>query len=363
MNFPGAAPPPAGVEPDLENPVDVLKTTNYVTQALTLAFTSTFIVTRFYAKSKVMGGGITRDDIATYTSFLLMVGYCITSCVAGTYGAGLNQWEVSPEDITSFFQCGYAATIFYAPMALGVKLSLLFIIIRVFGSVHKKTMIGIYVFIAMLVAYYVSGLFIKIFICKPISAYWHAEMDKCLDQNAIITADAIISVISDLAILFLPTPLTWSLQLSRRKRLRIIGILCAGGIATAFSIYRLAMILHERHSINQTIVFTKVILSGNAEAGIGLICACLPSISALLVRRHGYPSHSYPSHGFQSSGRAELSRHGEIMMTRSFQVDTSRKEMPNDYDFGHDEAGLVASVQANPKSNYSSRARSESSNG
>jgi hypothetical protein len=159
-------------------------------------------------------------------------------------------------------QCGYAATLFYAPMALTVKLSLLFITTRVFGSVHKKTMIGINVFIGMLVAYYVSGFFIKLFICKPISAYWNGDMEMCLDQNAIITADAIISAISDLAILILPTPLTWSLQISRRKRLRVTGILCAGGVATGFSIYRLAMILHERNSGNQTIVFTKVILSG-----------------------------------------------------------------------------------------------------
>ncbi|KAM5528613.1 hypothetical protein FOXYSP1_19094 [Fusarium oxysporum f. sp. phaseoli] len=168
-----------------------------------------------------MGGGITRDDLATYTSYALMIGYCITACVARTYGGGLNQLE-----------SGYAATIFYAPMAL------------------IETMIGIYIFIGMLVAYYVSGLFIKIFICWPISAYWKGETDKCLNQSAIIFADTIISAISDLVILLLPTPLTWSLQLSRRKRLRVIGILCAGGVATAFSIYRLAMILHEGKSVN-----------------------------------------------------------------------------------------------------------------
>ncbi|RKK89683.1 hypothetical protein BFJ68_g16650 [Fusarium oxysporum] len=243
MSFPGAAPPPSGVEPNLKHPQDVLKTCNYVTQALTIAFVSAFVATRFYAKTRVMGGGTTRDD-------------------TGTYGGGLNQWEVPKEHAPIFFRSGYAATLFYAPMALTVKLALLFIIIRVFGSVHKKTMIGIYIFIGMLVAYYVSGFFIKVFICWPISAYWKGETDKCLDQSAIITADALISVMSDLVILLLPTPLTWSLQLSTRKRLRVIGILCAGGVATAFSIYRLAMILHEGKSVNQTIVFTKVILSG-----------------------------------------------------------------------------------------------------
>ncbi|KAM6505677.1 hypothetical protein FSOLCH5_013850 [Fusarium solani] len=62
MSFPGAGPPPEGVVPNLEHPQDVLKSCNYVTQALTLVFVSAFVATRFYAKSKVMGGGTTRDD-------------------------------------------------------------------------------------------------------------------------------------------------------------------------------------------------------------------------------------------------------------------------------------------------------------
>jgi hypothetical protein len=96
----------------------------------------------------------------------------------------------------------------------------------------------------------------------------------------------------------------------------------------------------------------------NAEAGIGLICACLPSISALLVRRQGYPYYGNQSH----STHGEFSR-GEIMMTRSFHVETgkvAKEAQPDVYDLGHDEAGLVAGGQANPKSNLSSRRRSES---
>lgn len=158
-------------------------------------------------------------------------------------------------------------------MTLAVKLALLVIIIRVFGSVHKKTLVGVYVLIGMLVAYYGSGFFIKLFICWPISAYWRGERDKCLNQSAIITSDAIISVISDLTILLLPTPLTWSLQLPRRKRLRVSGILCAGGIATAFSIYRLILIIAERRSANQTVVFVQVILSGYGESC--RVCVCV----------------------------------------------------------------------------------------
>lgn len=147
-------------------------------------------------------------------------------------------------------------------MAMFVKIALLALIARIFGEAHRKTLIGIYVLLGLVVSYYVSGLIVKICICNPISAYWKGDMDKCLNQSAIITTDAAVSVISDLAILCIPIPLTWSLQLSKKKKLRVIGILCAGGMATAFSIYRLGMIVAEGKSTNQTIVFTKVVLTG-----------------------------------------------------------------------------------------------------
>ncbi|PNP52433.1 hypothetical protein THARTR1_07037 [Trichoderma harzianum] len=348
MSYPGAAPPPEGVIPDLAHPQDVLRTVNYVTQGLTIFFVSIFVAIRFYAKTRVLGGSFTPDDYATYSAYVLMIGYCITACFAGAHGGGLNIWEVSKEEVEKYFQSCYAATIFYAPMAMTVKLALLVIIIRVFGSVHRRTLIGIYIFIGMIVAYYVSGFFIKIFICWPISAYWSGDASKCMNQSAIVTADSIISVISDLAILLLPTPLTWSLQLPRRKRLRVTGLLCAGGVATGFSIYRLAMIVDQRNSTNMTMVFIKVILSGNAEAGIGLICACLPAVSALYVQRTRGSSY------FKNPGHSSVTGRGEIMLTRSYHVDRSAVDKDVDesaLELGHDEAGLVSNMGAQVKVN------------
>ncbi|KAG8424899.1 hypothetical protein J3458_001654 [Metarhizium acridum] len=237
-------------------------------------------------------------------------------------------------------------------MTLAVKLALLVIIIRVFGTVHKKTLIGVYVLIGMLVAYYGSGFFIKLFICRPISAYWRGERDKCLNQSAIITSDAIISVISDLTILLLPTPLTWSLQLPRRKRLRVSGILCAGGIATAFGIYRLILIVTERNSANQTIVFVKVILSGNAEVGIGLICACLPAVSALYIQKTRGSSYVKQSGYGRASSNNPQSHNNEIMLTRSFHVDTSSVNYESQ-NMGNDESALVSKHQLSHKASQS----------
>ncbi len=149
-------------------------------------------------------------------------------------------------------------------MAFFVKMALLFILIRVFAP-YKKTVKFMYVLLALLLAYYIPALIIKIRICMPISTYWTRDgRGSCLDQGAVIMSDSIMSVVSDLSILLLPLPLTWSLQMPTKKKLRVMGILGAGGLATAFSIYRLWMIVVDGASPDQTIVFIKVILSGYA---------------------------------------------------------------------------------------------------
>lgn len=359
MSYPGALAPPEGVTPDLEHPEDVLHTINYVTQGLTIVMVTIFVGLRAYAKWTVLGGGNCWDDVITYLAYIFMIGYCITGIYTGMYGGGLNQWDVPKSNIVQFFQSGYAATIFYAPMTLFVKLALLIIIARVFGAVHKKTVIGINILRAMLILYYGSGLIIKIRICWPIEAYWLGETDKCLDQSAIITADSILSVISDLAILLLPVPLTWSLQLPMKKKLRVIGLLAAGGLATAFSVYRLIMILTEGASSNQTIVFIKVILSGNAEVGIGLICACLPAVAALFIRRSQTNGYS----GYERSKDSKINNQlapNRIYVNRSFHMHVPERG-PEDLELGdtglnlsQDKVQLVNNPQSESKTGFQS---------
>lgn len=146
-------------------------------------------------------------------------------------------------------------------MVLSVKVALLALIVRIFGSIYRKTIVGIWVFISMISMYYIADLFVSIFICWPISAFWRGGIDDCIDMNALYIVDAIVSVLSDVIILSLPLYLTWSLQLSKRRRLRVVGLLSAGGIAATFSIYRLVITFTLAQSENQTIATVKSIMA------------------------------------------------------------------------------------------------------
>lgn len=58
----GAATPPDGITPNFDNPTDVLRTVNYVTQALSLFFVSLFMCLKYYAKTTVLRGTWNLDD-------------------------------------------------------------------------------------------------------------------------------------------------------------------------------------------------------------------------------------------------------------------------------------------------------------
>jgi hypothetical protein len=148
-------------------------------------------------------------------------------------------------------------------MALFVKIALLSILTRIFAPYRGKVWF-IYIFLGCLCCYYIVALIVKIRMCAPIPMYWLGPVEggSCLDQAAALIADSVISVVSDIIILILPLPLTWSLQMSRNRKLRVMGLLGAGGLATGFSLYRLVLVLKDGNSPDISLMFVRVILSG-----------------------------------------------------------------------------------------------------
>jgi hypothetical protein len=152
--------------------------------------------------------------------------------------------------------------VMYGPTAFLTKVCLLWIMARVF-SPFRKYVIFIRVFTGLMLAYYIPAVIVKIRICSPISRFWDKTIDgTCLDQTAIILADAVVSSVSDLIILILPLPLTWSLQMTTKRKMRVMGILGAGGLAVAASIIRLALIVATGQSKDGSLAFMRINMLG-----------------------------------------------------------------------------------------------------
>ncbi|CAI7664892.1 hypothetical protein N7533_005790 [Penicillium manginii] len=282
-------------------PKDVYRTLNLVVQCLCIPIVSAAVALRFYTRFRFKQR-LGVEDYACTVAWGLFMGYCGIGILIGRHGGGYHINDVLALDdgaaeIIQFKKFCYIATILYCPMALFVKIALLSILTRIFAPYRSKVYF-IYGLLGALCVYYAIALIIKIRMCYPIPYYWlGSELEgggTCLDQTAALIADSVISVVSDIIILVLPLPLTWSLQMSKNKKLRVMGLLGAGGFAVGFSLYRLVLVLQDGTSPDQTIVFMCVIMSGNAEGGVGLICACLPVLNVLLAHyRKEYSSQKY----------------------------------------------------------------------
>jgi hypothetical protein len=157
--------------------------------------------------------------------------------------------------------------VMYGPTAFLTKISILWIMTRVFAP-YKKAMYFIYSLIGIMLAYYIPAVIVKIRICTPISRFWLGPSagGSCLNEGEIILADAVVSVISDLVILLLPLPLTMSLQMPMKKKLRVIAILGAGGLAVASSIVRLVFIVQFGNSPDATYAFMRINMFGSVAS-------------------------------------------------------------------------------------------------
>lgn len=139
---------------------------------------------------------------------------------------------------------------FYTPMVLFVKTSLIYIMIRLWSSYRGKV-IALYSFLGFIIAYYTVILVMKIFTWSPIRLFWYFNYHDGtrLNRPAIIITDSLVSVITDLAILIFPIVLSWKLHIPMSKKLFTIVILGLGGIAVAFSIYRLVLVICQSNSL------------------------------------------------------------------------------------------------------------------
>lgn len=142
--------------------------------------------------------------------------------------------------------------------------------------------------------------------------------------------------------------------------MKVMALLSAGGLATGFSLYRLVMIVQDGQSPDQTMVFTRVILTGyvfipnckhtlrtnsndrNAEGAVGLICACLPALNILISRTRKGSSY-LPKAELHSGSRVQLRK---IRGSKSDYRPMTDKNVEDGTAFGSDERVLISNAAA-----------------
>ncbi|KAI0183597.1 hypothetical protein EV127DRAFT_474986 [Xylaria flabelliformis] len=171
--------------------------------------------------------------------------------------------------------------------ALGpTKLSVLLLYRRIFGVHGRRFNIISKALITLTIAWTIAFLFTNIFQYEPVSGYWSKE-----PQNRVATQELTRMYLSqsyadvslDVAIISLPVPLVWKLQMSFDRKVAISGIFLLGALTTAASIARTTIqygVAREFETQNPDITYylCPIVYWPLIESALGITAACLPML-------------------------------------------------------------------------------------
>lgn len=89
----------------------------------------------------------------------------------------------------------------------------------------------LYICITAITVMYFSATIVAAFQCSPIAYTWDKTTDgRCLDMQMLYQLGAAFNVASDIAILILPMPLVWGLQMPTAKKISVQFVFLMGAL-------------------------------------------------------------------------------------------------------------------------------------
>ncbi|KAL4880274.1 hypothetical protein BJY04DRAFT_219272 [Aspergillus karnatakaensis] len=233
-------------------------------------------------------------------------------------GLGKDIWHVPFDDITKTVYLFAIATILYPPCIALIKISMLLLYLRLFPGYYIRlaTLTTLAITSCWGIIYTLMG----VFQCKPREYMWERwdgeHKGQCLDQHAILMSHAIINIVLDVVVIALPLPTLLRLNLSLTKKVGVCMMFVIGLVVTVISILRLTTSMGFLTSSNPTRDFIPVSIWSFLEIDLGIICACLPEIRALI-------QYLFPSSKTQDSPEPSHTRIASHTTPKSFRLSLS----------------------------------------
>ncbi|KAI9048956.1 hypothetical protein LZ554_006805 [Drepanopeziza brunnea f. sp. 'monogermtubi'] len=223
------------------------------------------------------------DDYAALLSTVFLAGLAATLFTCAKLGLGQHYWTIKPENGVHSAKSYYAGQMFYITIQVLAKISLLLLYVRLFPRTRTAFMskLGI----AFLLLHGTVYLFLIIFQCWPICAIWDRSIrGQCLPPKIIGYSGAVASILEDFFILLLPAGEIWNLQLSRVQKWNLFFMFAIGSFACVTSIVRFQFISAFDKQFDVTWDHFDFVLWSLIEEFIAVLCACIPSLRAFIVK-------------------------------------------------------------------------------
>ncbi|WZH50042.1 Integral membrane protein [Fusarium acuminatum] len=124
-------------------------------------------------------------------------------------------------------------------------------------------------------------------LCVPLDALWDMSVKgKCIPhQTNMWYVNGVMHIVLDFAIIIMPLPIVWNLNLPRSQKWLLSGIFGLGIFTVAISIFRLHWLAPQPDITWWNVTAASWSL---AEIVSGIACSCLPTYKPLLVGIKGW---------------------------------------------------------------------------
>jgi hypothetical protein len=137
-------------------------------------------------------------------------------------GMGLHAGtDVTMENVIMIAKYLVVAEVLYVFNLVWTKLSILLMYYRIFRFQYFK--IWAYIIGTFVILWVVCITFLFIFICVPVQKLWYPDLPgRCINQVSTWIANAVSTIATDIAILVLPIPQVWKLQLRISEKIAVL---------------------------------------------------------------------------------------------------------------------------------------------
>ncbi|KAF4219556.1 hypothetical protein CNMCM8980_009375 [Aspergillus fumigatiaffinis] len=204
-------------------------------------------------------------------------------CIApeSRYGLGLPLVLRPKPDLPTYTKLNYAGRPFYQLGIAGFKAALCINYLHLLAKTSKRFYrMLVWVVILLSTLGHVAGTLVLLLNCKPVERSWNPRIPgKCLPVGPTFYGLAAFTIISDVAVIFLPIPLLLQLNVKPAQKAGVVCLFLLGLFTTLCSILRLTQI-HRVVAIDGD--STMLVLWGTIEFNVGNIVTSLPFLTPLL---------------------------------------------------------------------------------
>jgi len=203
-------------------------------------------------------------------------------------GAGQHVDSVPKEDIPKVLKMRWAGEITYVATGAFLKLTVGVFLLRICSRRwHKVTICTVLVFC---VAFNISYILFAAFQCQPVAYFWErysssSNMTGSCFPGELVTgltyAACGINAVGDWILGLLPIVLVRNLDLVKRQKISVAGILALGAVASTATIVRLFYVWQLNHNEDTLYKFTDLAIWSTVENGLGLTASSIATLRPL----------------------------------------------------------------------------------